>query len=112
MAKKLIAVILVVTCFFSCFSILSFAFSEAAQSEPSTEFLQSEESENERFSLLDLITQFRQKIAAIVRIGDSVIVEVGVERNENDQFFSPYIEILGYPLQKIIHFFQNIKEYF
>lgn len=110
--KKLIAVFLAVACVFSCFAVTSLAVNSSEADTQSNEVTESEPSQSKKFSFTDIIAAFRQKLTAIIRIGDTIIAEAGAEKNESDRDYSTYIEILGYPLQQIIHFFQSIKEYF
>lgn len=112
MVKKIVAIILAMTCIFSCFAVVSSAASETAQVEQSSEIAQDEGSKKEIDSLADLIDLLRQKFTAIVRLGDTIIAEAGAEKNETGPDFSPYLKILGYPIQQIVHFFQSLKEYF
>ena len=112
MMKKLIALFLAVSCCFSCFGVVSYAAFNTEPGSDSTEILDDDALQSEKHSFFDFIEEFKQKLTAIVRIGDTVIAEAGAQRNELGWDFSPYIKILGYPLQQIVRFFQNIRDYF
>lgn len=113
MLKKIVSVIMATVCVIMCLTTVSWAKSDFAQELPEVEETsQIQGLKNGGFSVPNIIDRFRQKLTAIVRIGDTTIAEVGAERDEADRTFSTYIEILGYPLQQIIDFFANLKEYF